>query len=272
MRKILGVRFREVGKIHYFICPDENINSGDIVVGETKRGVECGKVMIITDGSDFESSVQSSEVILRKATEADLKSLDEKKKEEEEAGKICKKKILEHKLKMKLIDVEYMFDRSKIIFYFVSESRIDFRNLVKELARIFKVRIELRQVGIRDEAKILGGLGSCGETLCCSTFLNDFQPVSIKMAKDQGMSLSPSKLSGACGRLMCCLKYEQDVYRDILNKMPRAGTAVLTPEGRGTVTGQNVIAEEVKVALDAEGEGAPYKLFKLGEVKSLGNK
>lgn len=272
MRKILGVRFREIGKIHYFICPDENINAGDTVVAETKRGVECGKVMIVTEEPDFERSVQPSEIILRRAIKADLESLDEKRKEEEEAEKICKKKILEHKLKMKLIDVEYMFNRSKIIFYFVSESRIDFRNLVKELARVFKVRIELRQVGIRDEAKILGGLGSCGNTLCCSTFLNDFQPVSIKMAKDQGMSLSPSKLSGTCGRLMCCLKYEQDVYRDILNKMPRIGSSVVTPEGFGTVAGQNVIAEEVKVALDADGESVSPKLFKSEEVKSLGNK
>ena len=168
---------------------------------------------------------------------------------------------------MKLIDVEYTFNRSKIIFYFVSESRVDFRNLVKELARTFRVRIELRQVGIRDEAKILGGLGSCGRMLCCSTFLNDFQPVSVKMAKDQGMSLSPSKLAGTCGRLMCCLKYEQDIYHDILNKMPRIGAAVLTPEGHGIVVGQNAITGEIKVTMDGEGDSAPLKLFKMEEIK-----
>ncbi len=271
MRKVLGVRFHEIGKIHYFIFSEENVNIGDIVVAGTKRGIECGKVMIITDADTFEGTMQPSETIIRKATQEDLKSLEEKKKEEEEAGEICKKKILEHKLKMKLIDVEYMFNRSKIIFYFVSESRIDFRNLVKELARIFKVRIELRQVGIRDEAKILGGLGSCGKMLCCSTFLNDFQPVSIKMAKDQGMSLSPSKLSGTCGRLMCCLKYEQDVYRDILNKMPRMGAAVSTPEGHGIVTGQSVIADKVKVALDDDTESTSAKMFKTEEIKPLKN-
>lgn len=269
MRKILGVRFREIGKIHYFIYSGDDIRVGDTVVAETKRGIECGKVMIITEASDFESHVQPSEVILRKATKEDLESLKEKEKEEKEAGKICKQKILEHKLKMKLIDVEYMFNRNKIIFYFVSESRIDFRNLVKELARVFKVRIELRQVGIRDEAKILGGLGSCGKMLCCSTFLNDFQPVSIKMAKDQGMSLSPSKLSGTCGRLMCCLKYEQDVYRDIMGRMPRIGTTVLTPDGPGTVTGQNIIAEKIKVTLDADSDGITPKFFATKEIKPL---
>ncbi len=270
MKQILGIRFRDVGKVSYLTYfGKENIIVGDVVVAETKRGVEPGKVLVKFNADSFEKEIQSHEKIIRKATDEDLEFLEKKKEEEKEAIKICNKKIKEHKLKMKLIDAEYMFNKSKIIFYFVSESRIDFRNLVKDLARAFKVRIELRQMGIRDEAKMLGGLGPCGAPLCCATFLNDFQPVSIKMAKDQGVSLNPNKLSGACGRLMCCLKYEQDAYRDIISKMPALGQKVSTPEGNGSVVGHLIIKSQVKVALEESLENAPPKIFKLEEIEAL---
>lgn len=269
MQKILGVRFRDVGKIHYFSYSKEEIKCGDLVVAETKRGVECGEVKVACMDFSDKTELLSNDKIIRKATEEDLKSLESKKREEKEAEKLCKKKIEEHKLKMNLIDVEYMFDRKKVIFYFVSESRVDFRGLVRDLAHVFRTRIELRQVGIRDEAKILGGLGLCGKPLCCTTFLNDFQPVTIKMAKDQGMSLNPTKLSGTCGRLMCCLKYEEDVYREILDKMPKIGSAVSTPEGTGSVVGYVTIESKVKVLLDSDDDGAFPKEFSIDEIKSI---
>lgn len=268
MQKILGVRFKDVGKIHYFLYSEkEEIKRGDFVVAETKRGIECGKVMVVCEDFSYNGKIPPSDKIIRKATAKDLKSLESKKAEEKKAEIICKKKIAEHKLKMKLIDVEYMFDRKKVVFYFVSESRVDFRGLVRDLAHVFRTRIELRQVGIRDEAKILGGLGICGKQLCCTAFLNDFQHVTIKMAKDQGMSLNPTKLSGTCGRLMCCLKYEEDIYREILNKMPKTGTSVVTPEGIGTVVGHLTIESKVKVSLDSDAEGAFPKVFDIEEIK-----
>lgn len=269
MHNILGVRFREVGKIHYFAWQSNNILKGDTIIAETKTGVEAGTVMTVLNAQNFSGNILPSEKIIRKATDDDMKSLENKKSEEAEAGKVCKKKIAEHKLKMKLIDVEYMFNRGKIIFYFVSESRVDFRGLVKELAHIFKTRIELRQVGIRDEAKMLGGLGMCGKPFCCATFLNDFQPVSIKMAKDQGMSLNPTKLSGTCGRLMCCLKYEEEAYRDIMRRMPAVGSSVITPEGKGRVVSQKIIAETINVNLSKDAENLCPKAFKIDEIKVL---
>lgn len=270
MQKVLGVRFRDIGKIHYFLySKKDDIKRGDLVIAETKRGVECGKVMVVCTDFQYDLQAPISDKIIRKANSHDLKSLESKKEEEKEAEIICKKKIAEHKLNMKLIDVEYMFDRRKVIFYFVSESRVDFRNLVRDLAHVFRMRIELRQVGIRDEAKILGGLGFCGKPLCCTTFLEDFQPVTIKMAKDQGMSLNPTKLSGTCGRLMCCLKYEEDVYRDILNKMPSVGSRVSTPEGNGTVVGGITIESKVKVSLDSDIESVIPKIFKINEIKEI---
>ena len=222
MSNVLGVKFREVGKIHYFFYDNFDIKKGDKVIAETKRGIECGKVLFVKE--DFileEKPNELIERIIRKVTDEDIESLKLKKLEEEKAKAICQDKVNVHKLKMKIIDVEIMFNRTKIIFYFVSDSRVDFRNLVKDLAHIFHVRIELRQVGIRDEAKILGGLGMCGKSLCCTTFLNDFQVVSVKMAKDQGVSLNPTKLSGICGRLKCCLKYEEDTYLDLMENMPK---------------------------------------------------
>lgn len=264
--KIVGVRFREVGKIYYYRCKDDSVAKGDKIIAETKLGLECGTVLNIKDMHKNSGDVPE-QYILRKATEKDLKSLEIKRSEEIKALKICKEKVLHHKLKMKLIDSEYTFDRGKLIFYFVSDARVDFRNLVKDLAYIFKVRIELRQVGIRDEAKLLGGLGPCGKEFCCSGFLNDFQSVSIKMAKDQQLSLNPVKLSGSCGRLMCCLKYEQGVYKDILNRMPKVGAAVKSGGKDAVVVGRNVLAETLDLELAGSDEEPVRERAALSEVE-----
>lgn len=264
--KIIGVRFREVGKIYYYLCKDNSVKKGDKIIAETKLGLECGTVL-----SEKETHKNSGDMpkqyMVRKATEKDLKSLETKRDEEIKALKICKEKVLHHKLKMKLIDAEYTFDRGKLIFYFVSDSRVDFRNLVKDLAYIFKVRIELRQVGIRDEAKMLGGLGPCGRKFCCSDFLNDFQSVSIKMAKDQQLPLNPVKLSGSCGRLMCCLKYEQGVYKDILNRMPKVGATVKSDGKNATVVGRGVLAETLELEFGGTDEEPTREKVKLSEVE-----
>lgn len=265
---ILGVRFREVGKIYYYLSKDEDIKIGDKVIAQTKLGAECGTVLTISDKLD-KGANKSAEYIIRKATKEDLESLEGKRAEELKALQICKDKIAHHKLNMKLIDAEYLFDRSKLVFYFVSDARVDFRNLVKDLAYIFKVRIELRQVGIRDEAKMLGGLGPCGKEFCCATFLNDFQSVSIKMAKDQQLSLNPTKLSGACGRLMCCLKYEQDTYKDILRKMPKVGETVRVNGEEGTVTGRNVLKEKLEVDIkDESSENSERRQVDISEIET----
>ncbi len=269
MCEVLGVRFKEVGKIHYLIYKSGICKVGDIVVAETKRGVECGNVIYIKNMENECDFVNPSEKIIRKATPEDLKSLAKKKEEEKEALRICHEKIKEHKLKMKLIEAEYMFDRSKVIFYFVAESRVDFRSLVKDLAYIFKLRIELRQVGIRDEAKMLGGLGPCGRMLCCDKFLNNFQSVSIKMAKDQGLSLNPSKLSGTCGRLMCCLKYEQDFYHESIDKVPMIGERVQTPDGFGSVISANIISNIAKVLPDSADKSVELKKYKISDLKRM---
>ncbi len=269
MSKILGVRFREVGKIHYFNYPDEDIKRGDIVIAETIRGEELGKVMISKDALGLSEESEPVEKILRKATDVDLESVRLKEFEEKEAERVFKKKIDEHKLKMKLVDVEYIFDRRKLIFYFTSDTRIDFRNLVRDLAGIFKVRIELRQVGMRDEAKILGGMGICGQSLCCAKFLNNFHTVTVKMAKDQGVSLNPTKLSGACGRLKCCLQYEEEAYLEMLEDMPKLDETVCTPEGIGTVIGYNPIQSTVKVKLKKYEDDINFKIFKVSEIKQF---
>ncbi len=269
MPEIFGVRFREVGKISYLsYMGNDKLKVGDIVIAETKLGTENGKILVKISQGDSSDLAHPTEKIIRKATNEDLESIKDKSEEEKKAGAICKEKIEEHKLNMKLIDVEYTFGRNKIIFYFVSDNRVDFRNLVKDLAKIFRVRIELRQVGIRDEAKMLGGLGPCGKCLCCGTFLNDFQPVSIKMAKDQGVSLNPTKLSGLCGRLMCCLKYEEDTYRELLSNMPEIGQKVFTPEGEGEVVDRMVIKSKVKVCF-AEQQNVLPKVFDINEVKII---
>lgn len=270
MSSVLAVKFREMGKLHYFVCYDNSINKGDRIIAETKKGIECGKVLAIIDMSRDDERFGSTEKILRKANQEDLESLEMKKFEEERAKNIFKKKVQEHKLSMKLVDVEYTFNRSKVIFYFISETRIDFRNLVKDLAHIFRIRIELRQVGTREEAKLLGGLGICGRSLCCSTFLDNFNLITVKMAKDQGISVSSAKLSGCCGRPKCCLKYEQDTYVELLGKIPKNGSLVDTPDGRGTVVCGVPILSKVKVEVQDGANNPIIKTFDLKDIKVIG--
>ncbi len=254
MVKVIGVRFKAVGKIYYFDPASVALKAGDGVIVETVRGVEYGDVVLADKEIDKKTFSTPLKKVIRKATEKDYKQLEENKIKEREARAICIEKINANKLEMNLIDVEYTFDRSKVLFYFTAEGRVDFRQLVKDLASVFKTRIELRQIGVRDEAKMLGGLGICGRQLCCSQFLGDFEPVSIKMAKEQSLSLNPTKISGTCGRLMCCLKYEQDVYEELLKTTPGVGSIVDTPVGRGTVTSVSVLKGIVSVKLDSESD------------------
>ncbi|ADU23529.1 MULTISPECIES: PSP1 domain-containing protein [Ruminococcus] len=250
MLKIIGVRFKSVGKIYYFDPGDTEINNGDKVIVETSRGVECGEVVMTDreiDESNFKNPIKP---IIKKADERDLKTIERNKQKEQEAFEICRQKIEDHGLKMDLIDVECTFSNNKMLFYFTAENRVDFRELVKDLASVFRTRIELRQIGVRDEAKMLGGLGICGQPFCCSRFLGDFQPVSIKMAKEQGLSLNPTKISGCCGRLMCCLKYEQDSYEDLLKHTPKVGAIVKTSDGKGVVQEVNLLTGKLRVKLD----------------------
>ena len=250
MLKIIGVRFKSVGKVYYFDPKNYKLAIGDKVIVETARGVECGEVAMVD--KEINESAFSSPIkpIIRAATEDDLKRIENNKQKEKDAFKICQDKIAVHGLKMNLIDVECTFDNNKMLFYFTAENRVDFRELVKDLAAVFKTRIELRQIGVRDEAKMLGGLGICGQPFCCSRFLGDFQPVSIKMAKEQGLSLNPTKISGTCGRLMCCLKYEQNAYDDLLKTTPKQGAIVKTTSGRGVVEEVNLLTGKLKVKLD----------------------
>lgn len=257
MIHVVGVRFKDTGKTYYFAPGDIEVHKGDLVVVETARGLECGTAASGIKAVDEDEVVSPLKPIMRIADDADKKHLEENKQLEKEAQAICEQKIKDHKLEMDLSEVEYTFDRSKIIFYFTADGRVDFRELVKDLAAEFHLRIELRQIGVRDEAKMLGGLGICGRPFCCSTFLNDFHSVSIKMAKEQGLSLSPGKISGTCGRLMCCLKYEQNSY-EYLNKItPARGRIVDCREGRGIVVDSNVLTGKLKVQLDNAPEGAP---------------
>ena len=232
MAEIIGVRFKEVGKIYYFDPDGGSYRVGQPVVVETARGTECGTVAIANREIDPEKVVKPLKKVTRPATPEDLRRVEENRKKEQKAFRIAQEKIALCKLEMKLVEVEYAFDGSKILFYFTADGRVDFRELVKELAGVFRTRIELRQIGVRDEAKMLGGLGICGRPFCCASFLGEFQPVSIKMAKEQGLSLNPTKISGACGRLMCCLKYEQAAYEDLLRSTPKAGAIVQTPTPR----------------------------------------
>ena len=268
MAEVIGVRFKEVGKIYYFDPQNESFNIGDKVIVETSRGVECGMVAIANKTVDDDKIVHPLKTIIRAADENDLKKAAENKKKEKKAFAICRKKIEEHDLQMKLVDVEYTFDNNKILFYFTSDGRVDFRGLVKELASIFRTRIELRQIGVRDESKMLGGLGICGRPLCCTSYLGDFQPVSIKMAKEQGLSLNPVKISGTCGRLMCCLKYEQEAYTELLKNIPKVGAIVETPNGTGTVLEANPISKVLKIKLNRAPDAAPAT-FKSSEVKII---
>ncbi len=268
MTEIIGIRFKEVGKVYFFSPGKKKLNAGDKVIVETARGVECGEVVIPNRMVEDDRVVQPLKTIMRTVTEADLKTLEENKVKEQEIMKVFVKKIEEHKLSMKAIDVEYTFDGSKILFYFTAESRVDFREIVKDLASIYRTRIELRQIGVRDEAKMLGGLGICGRPFCCSSFLGEFQPVSIKMAKEQSLSLNPTKISGTCGRLMCCLKYEQDCYEDLLKITPKIDAYVETAEGRGVVVETNILTGVIKVRLDKK-QDAPPITVKRDEVKVL---
>jgi cell fate regulator YaaT (PSP1 superfamily) len=270
MAEVIGVRFKNVGKIYYFDPAGNQLKKGDLVIVETARGVECGEIAMENRLIGDESLVQPLKPLIRVATPDDLKKVEENRKKEKSAFAVCLKKIAFHKLEMKLVDVEYTFDNSKILFYFTADGRVDFRELVKDLASVFRTRIELRQIGVRDEAKMLGGLGICGKPFCCATFLSGFQPVSIKMAKEQGLSLNPVKISGICGRLMCCLKYEQEAYADLLRTVPGVNAVVMTPVGRGTVTDHNLLTSTVYVRLESAPEAAP-RLFKAREVRVLKN-
>ncbi|MFB0918230.1 MAG: stage 0 sporulation family protein [Clostridiaceae bacterium] len=254
MVNIVGIRFKKAGKIYYFDPKDLDIKLEDAVIVETARGIEFGLVSIGQREIDDSKVIAPLKPVIRKATEKDmeihLKNLDK----ETEAFKICQDKIKAHNLEMKLVDVEFTFDNNKVIFYFTADGRVDFRELVKDLATVFRTRIELRQIGVRDEAKMKGGIGPCGKSLCCSTYLADFTSVSIKMAKEQNLSLNPTKISGICGRLMCCLKYEQDTYEEIRKRLPKIGSTVKTPMGTGEVIYNNTIRETVKVRIPMEGE------------------
>lgn len=257
MVNVVGVRFKDTGKMYYFDPKELDIKKGDLVVVETARGIECGTASTSVKGVTDDEVTNPLKPVIRIATDKDKETVKQNREKEKKAYSLCLQKIAEHKLDMDLTEVEYTFDGSKIIFYFTAENRVDFRELVKDLASQFHTRIELRQIGVRDEAKMLGGLGICGRPFCCSTFLNDFHSVSIKMAKEQGLSLSPGKISGTCGRLMCCLKYEQNSY-EYLNKItPRKGTVVDTKEGRGVVVDSAVLTGKLKVALDSMPDGAP---------------
>ncbi|WP_139905903.1 PSP1 domain-containing protein [Clostridium thermarum] len=255
MVQVVGIRFKKAGKIYYFDPAGLDMHTGDSVIVETARGIEFGDCVIGPKEIREDEIVSPLKSVLRKATEEDIRIHQENKAKEKDAYNICIDKINQHKLDMKLIDVEYTFDNNKVIFYFTADGRVDFRELVKDLATIFKTRIELRQIGVRDEAKMVGGLGPCGRPLCCSSFLGDFASVSIKMAKEQNLSLNPTKISGICGRLMCCLNYEQKTYEDIRRKLPRVGSIINTPRGKAEVIANSVVKEKVKVKLTLkEGE------------------
>lgn len=268
MAEVVGIKFREVGKIYYFDPNGIVFVKGDRAIVETARGVECGDIAMENTDINDEEIVQPLKSIIRKATEADLHIVEENAEKEKKAFDIALKKIEQHRLNMKLVKVEYTFDNSKILFFYTAPSRVDFRELVKDLAGVFRARIELRQIGVRDECKKLGGISVCGRPFCCSEFLSDFQPVSIKMAKEQGLSLNPAKISGACGRLMCCLKYEQDAYEHLLKITPKTGALVDTPEGRGEVIDANLITGQLKIRLNKHPDAAPVILSR-DEVKIL---
>lgn len=266
MEKVVGVRFRNVGKIYYFNPKNYKVKVGDHVIVETARGVEYGRVVLEPRSVKEDEVVHPLKEVLRVATKEDEEHEAENRQKEKEAFKICKKKIREHGLDMKLIDAEYTFDNNKVLFYFTADGRIDFRQLVKDLASVFKTRIELRQIGVRDETKILGGIGICGRTLCCHTYLSEFAPVSIKMAKEQNLSLNPGKISGVCGRLMCCLKHEEETYEELNRRLPNAGDYVTTDDGlKGEVSSVNVLRQLVKVLVEVndEKELREYKVEQL---------
>lgn len=270
MTTVIGIRFKDGGKVYYFDPKELSPKQGSFVIVETARGLECGIVAMERSEVEDEAVVSPLKQVMREASDKDIAQMEKNREKEKEAFDICLKKIEEHKLEMKLVDVEVTFDNSKMLFYFTADGRIDFRELVKDLASVFRTRIELRQIGVRDESKMLGGLGVCGRPFCCSSFLGEFQPVSIKMAKDQGLSLNLAKISGTCGRLMCCLKYEQSVYDELLKITPRQGSYVSTKQGNGTVTDVSLLKGNLKVKLDGHEEDntAPVS-FSRDEVKLI---
>lgn len=271
MPEIVGVRFRNQGKVYYFDPDNIVLREEDKVIVETSRGMECGDVVeanrFILD-SEWDQPLKK---VIRLATTADIEQIRENRRKEREAVAICESKVEEHKLDMRLIRAEYTFDRSKLLIYFTADGRVDFRQLVRDLAAIFRTRIELRQIGVRDEAKMLGGIGICGREFCCSSFLNNFEPVSIKMAKTQGLSLNPTKISGACGRLMCCLNYEQNVYEELTKQTPRVGTFVSTSSGDGKITDVTMLTGMLKVLIAGEDGTYSIEEFHKDEVKVLEN-
>ena len=269
MVNVIGVRFQNAGKLYFFDPGPYWPTPGDFVVVETARGIEFGEVVTSVREINDEVLQQPLKKVVRVATAEDIQHAQANKAGEKEAYAICQKKIAEHKLDMKLVSVEYTFDNSKILFYFTANGRVDFRSLVKDLAAVFKTRIELRQIGVRDEAKMLGGLGPCGRPICCGAFLGDFQPVSIKMAKEQNLSLNPTKISGVCGRLMCCLKYEQENYEQTRKRMPKVGKEVITPDGPGVVWDLNIIKETVRVRIQ-KGDSSELKDYPVADVQRPG--
>lgn len=271
MVNVIGVRFKSAGKTYYFDPHKLEIKLGDNVIVETSRGMEYGHVVMGVKAIDTEDFRKPLKGVKRVATEADTERYMRNKEFEKEAYKICLEKIQDHKLEMKLVEVEYTFDGNKILFYFTADGRVDFRELVKDLATVFKTRIELRQIGVRDEAKTLGSIGMCGKNLCCSQFLSEFAPVSIKMAKEQGLSLNPTKISGTCGRLMCCLTYEQETYEELLKSAPRQGSVVETPDGEGCVETVSILKGLVRVKFDSETEKT-IKEFNISQVKPVKRK
>ncbi len=271
MIKVIGVRFKKAGKIYYFDPTNLPLKKGDYAIVETARGVEFGECVIGIKEIKEEEIVSPLKSVIRIADEKDIQKHKDNKEKEKEALDICLNKIHDHKLDMKLIDVEYTFDNHKVIFYFTADGRVDFRDLVKDLATIFKTRIELRQIGVRDEAKMVGGLGPCGRPLCCSTFLGDFASVSIKMAKEQNLSLNPTKISGICGRLMCCLNYEQNTYEDIRKRLPKVGAIVKTEYGNGEVISNSIVKEIVKVKLNKNDEEVIYE-FNIDDIELVSGK
>ncbi len=268
MAEVIGVRFKSTGKVYYFDPGEEKLRRGDMAIVETARGVECGEVAMENREIRDSAIIQPLRKLIRRATPEDLKQVEENHRKEKSAFKACEKRIAARGLEMKLVEVEYTFDNSKILFYFTADGRVDFRELVKDLEGMIRTRIEHRQIGERDDAKMLGGMGVCGRPFCCGSFLAGFQPVSIKMAKEQGLSLNPVKISGACGRLMCCLKYEQEAYQDLLRTTPKVNAIVSTPDGKGVVIDQNLLTRRLTVRLDKDPEAAP-KVYTADQVKVL---
>ncbi|MCL2592855.1 MAG: stage 0 sporulation family protein [Defluviitaleaceae bacterium] len=273
MREVIGVRFKKVSRIYYFDPAGQKINTGEHVIVETVRGIEMGMVAISNKMISEEEFNKPIKTIMRVATKEDIEATANNAQKEKEAFEICAQKIKEHNIDMKLVDTELTFDQNKILFYFTADGRVDFRDLVKDLVAIFRVRIELRQIGVRDEAKLINSVGMCGRGLCCASFLGDFQPVSIKMAKDQNLSLNPTKISGTCGRLMCCLKYEEETYNHLNTLLPNEGDKVKTPDGNGEVLSVSTLRQLVKVAVRKREKDVPQvNVYDVADIKILSHK